>query len=95
MTLTRHDLALKVAEELGLTSGESRRLVDRLFCQISDALCDGEEVMLSNFGKFALNDTPERIGRNPKTGVPVPIPARKRLSFKPAPKLTSKLNQKK
>jgi integration host factor subunit alpha len=80
-TLTRADLAKAVYEQVGLSRNESSDLVLSLFLEIANALVREEEVKLSSFGTFSVRQKRERIGRNPKTGVEVPITPRKVLTF--------------
>ncbi len=80
-TLTRADLAKAVYEQVGLSRNESSNLVLSLFLEIANALVREEEVKLSSFGTFSVRQKRERIGRNPKTGVEVPITPRKVLTF--------------
>lgn len=49
---------------------------------MSGALREGENVKISGFGTFVLRDKAERIGRNPKTGLEVPITPRRVLTFR-------------
>jgi len=81
-TVTRADLADALYQRLGLSRSESADIVDSVFDEMSDALVEGENVKLSGFGSFVLRDKKERIGRNPKTGVEVPITPRRVLVFK-------------
>lgn len=81
-TVTRADLAEAVYREIGLSRSESSELVESVVHHISDALLRGEQVKLAGFGTFSLRDKNERIGRNPKTGVEVPITSRRVLVFK-------------
>lgn len=81
-TVTRADLAEAVYREIGLSRSESSDLVESVIHHISDALISGEKVKLAGFGTFSLRDKKERIGRNPKTGVEVPITSRRVLVFK-------------
>ncbi len=83
-TLTRQDLAEAVYREVGLSRNESAQLVESVLKHISDALVRGETVKISSFGTFAVRQKGERIGRNPKTGVEVPISPRRVLSFRPS-----------
>ena len=80
-TLTRADLSNAVYREIGLSLSESTQLVDAVLEEVSSALANGEQVKLSSFGTFKLRRKKERIGRNPKTGVEVPITPRTVLSF--------------
>lgn len=81
-TITRADLAEAVYEEVGLSRNESADLVEAVIDEISDTLVRGEGVKISSFGSFSVREKGERIGRNPKTGVEVPISPRKVLVFK-------------
>jgi integration host factor subunit alpha len=57
-------------------------MVEEILDLMSDALAAGENVKISGFGTFLLRDKSERIGRNPKTGVEVPITPRRVLTFR-------------
>jgi integration host factor subunit alpha len=91
-TLTRSDLAERVHRGLGLSRAESADLVEHMLGILSDALAAGENVKLSSFGTFALRRKGQRIGRNPKTGVEVPIEPRTVLTFRPSPILRQRIN---
>ena len=81
-TLTRADLADVVHRELGLSRSESANLVERVLHHMCHALSEGENVKISGFGTFILRDKGERIGRNPKTGIEVPIAPRRVMTFR-------------
>ena len=81
-TLTRADLADSVHKEIGLSRSESANLVEQILGHMCEALSRGENVKISGFGSFVLRDKGERIGRNPKTGVEVPIAPRRVLTFR-------------
>ncbi len=81
-TLTRADLADVVHRSLGLSRAESASLVERVLHHMCAALSDGENVKVSGFGTFILRDKGQRVGRNPKTGVEVPIAPRRVLTFR-------------
>ena len=81
-TITRADLAEAVYEQVGLSRNESADLVETIIDEVSDALVHGENVKISSFGSFSIKEKGERIGRNPKTGVEVPILPRKVLVFR-------------
>ena len=68
--------------KLGLSRSESLGMVESILGLMSDALASGENVKISGFGTFLLRDKSERIGRNPKTGVEVPITSRRVLTFR-------------
>ena len=81
-TLTRADLSDTVHRELGLSRAESANLVERVLHHMCHALSEGENVKISGFGSFILRDKGQRIGRNPKTGVEVPIAPRRVMTFR-------------
>jgi len=81
-TLTRADLADVLHREIGLSRSESAGLVEQVLGHMCEALSKGENVKISGFGSFVLRDKGERIGRNPKTGVEVPIAPRRVLTFR-------------
>lgn len=91
-TLTRADLANEVYKEVGLSLSESNDLVDSVIEEMIVAMEAGEEVKVSSFGTFKIRHKKERIGRNPKTGVEVPISARNVLSFNASNILKKKVN---
>lgn len=81
-TLTRADLAEAVHRNIGLSRAESAGMVEQILDHMSDALERGENVKISGFGSFVLRDKGERMGRNPKTGIEVPIAPRRVLTFR-------------
>jgi integration host factor subunit alpha len=81
-TLTRADLADLVHREIGLSRSESANVVERILHHLCASLSDGQNVKISGFGSFILRDKGERVGRNPKTGVEVPIAPRRVLTFR-------------
>lgn len=83
-TLTRAEIADAINRSVGLSRADGSRLVESLLDHISDALARGEKVKLTGFGTFEVRSKRERVGRNPKTGVEVPITPRRVLSFKAA-----------
>lgn len=81
-TLTRADLAESLHREIGLSRADSAKIVEQILAEMCEALSRGENVKISGFGTFVLRDKGERIGRNPKTGVEVPIAPRRVLTFR-------------
>jgi integration host factor subunit alpha len=81
-TLTRADLAESLHRKVGLSRAESATLVEQILGHMTEALAKGENVKISGFGTFVLRDKGQRIGRNPKTGVEVPIAPRRVLTFR-------------
>ncbi len=91
-TLTRADLAEAVYEQVGLSRNESADLVEAVLDEVSSTLVGGENVKISSFGSFSIREKGERIGRNPKTGVEVPILPRKVLVFRASHVLKDRIN---
>jgi integration host factor subunit alpha len=81
-TLTRADLSDLVHREIGLSRTDSAGIVERVLHHMCAALANGQNVKVSGFGSFILRDKGQRIGRNPKTGVEVPIAPRRVLTFR-------------
>jgi integration host factor subunit alpha len=81
-TLTRADLADVVHRRLGLSRAESAGVVERVLHHMCHALSEGRNVKISGFGTFILRDKGQRVGRNPKTGVEVPIAPRRVMTFR-------------
>jgi integration host factor subunit alpha len=81
-TLTRADLAEALHREVGLSRADSGGIVEHILTCMCEALAEGENVKISGFGTFVLRDKGERVGRNPKTGVEVPIAPRRVLTFR-------------
>jgi len=90
-TLTRADLTEKVHRQIGLSRAESAAMVERVLELMCDAMERGENVKISGFGTFILRDKGERVGRNPKTGIEVPINARRVLTFRSSQILRDKI----
>ena len=81
-TLTRADLAEALHHQVGLSRANSAKLVEQVLDHMCDSLAKGENVKISGFGTFVLRDKGERVGRNPKTGIEVPIAPRRVLTFR-------------
>ena len=81
-TLTRADISARINQQVGLSRNEAAGIVESILNHMSEALAEGENVKISGFGTFVLRDKAERIGRNPKTGVEVPILPRRVMTFR-------------
>jgi integration host factor subunit alpha len=90
--VTRADLAEAVYGRVGLSRKESAALVEMVLSEMTDVILRGETVKLSSFGSFVVRSKGERVGRNPKTGVEVPITPRRVLVFKPSNILKARIN---
>jgi len=90
-TLTRADLAEAINRRVGLSRADSLDMVESILDHMGDALEDGENVKISGFGTFLLRDKTERVGRNPKTGIEVPITPRRVLTFRASQMLKDRI----
>lgn len=93
-TITRADLAEAVYAQVGLSRNESASLVEIVLDEIADTLIKGDNVKISSFGSFSIRQKGERVGRNPKTGVEVPILPRRVLVFRASHVLKDSINGK-
>ena len=91
-TITRADLSEAVYQKVGLSRAESAGLVELFLSELSGVLVTGETVKLSSFGSFVVRRKSQRVGRNPKTGVEVPITERYVMVFKPSNVLKATIN---
>ena len=87
ITITRTELSEAVYQEVGLSRSESSDLLETVLEKISETLITGESVKISSFGTFSIRSKSERIGRNPKTGIEVPITPRRVINFRPSQQL--------
>lgn len=83
-TVTRIDFANRLRERFGLTTADAGKLVDVVFDEIREALINGEDVKFAGFGTFKILTKSARMGRNPKTGAPAVISARRVATFRPS-----------
>ena len=74
-----------------LTRSEVREIVTAIFDAIATEVSCGGSVMISAFGTFTPIERAARMGRNPRTGTPLPLTSRKTLRFKPSPLLIAHL----
>ena len=91
-TLTRADLCETVHHEVGLTRQDCAGLVERTLELVVEALEAGETVKLSGFGVFQVRAKRARMGRNPKTGESVALPAKHVPHFKPGKELRERVS---
>jgi DNA-binding protein HU-beta len=86
------DLIAKVAEEAGLSKTDATRAVDSVFDIITKALKKGDEVRLVGFGTFNVSKRAASVGRNPRTGEQIEIPASKQPKFRAGKGLKDSVN---
>jgi integration host factor subunit beta len=91
-TMTKAELVEEVARAAELTKKDSEVIVDEVFKNIIQSLNKGEKIELRGFGSFRVRERDARRGRNPKTGDPVDIPAKRVPYFKPGKELKELIN---
>ncbi len=91
--MTKADLVEDVARASELTKKDAERLVEIVFESIIETLNHGEKIELRGFGSFRVRERGARRGRNPKTGDPVSIPAKRVPYFKPGKELKELINE--
>ncbi|MEW6663384.1 MAG: HU family DNA-binding protein [Bacillota bacterium] len=85
--MNKTELVSSVAEKAEITKKEAEKVVNAVFASMEEALAKGDKVQLVGFGTFEVKERAARIGRNPKTGEEINIPATKVPSFKPGKSL--------
>ena len=94
MTLTKARIAKTIRNRLGFTNAHSAQLVHSLLEIIKRTLEDGEDVLITGFGKFCVKEKRKRRGRNPQTGEDLMLDARRVVSFRCSGVLRDKINGK-
>jgi integration host factor subunit alpha len=92
MALTKAQLVESIQNQTGLPKNRSSEIVENLLEIIKDTVISGEDVLISNFGKFCVNHKDERKGRNPATGDAMMLAPRKVVTFKCSGKLRDNIN---
>ena len=91
-TLTKADLIEEVLRITELPRKESETIVETIFDSIIESLQKGQKIEIRGFGSFRTRERRGRIGRNPKTGAKVEVPAKKIPFFKPSKELKDFVN---
>ena len=90
--MNKNDLVAAVASNSGLSKADATKVVDGVFNSVTAALSRGENVMLVGFGTFSVVDRKASVGRNPRTGERIQIPAARRPKFKAGKNLKQSVN---
>ncbi|MPY76636.1 MAG: DNA-binding protein HU [Alphaproteobacteria bacterium] len=90
--MNKNDLVASVADDSGLSKSDATRAVDSVFDSIMKALKKGSEVRLVGFGTFSVSNRKASVGRNPRTGEQIQIPASKQPKFKAGKGLKDAIN---
>jgi|SRR5208337_4511892 len=92
MTLTKDKLIIQIQNQINLTKPEPRQLIEQLLEIMKTTLANGEDVLISGFGKFSVRNKRARRGRNPQTKERMILRERKVLVFKTSGVLKDKIN---
>ena len=92
MTLTKVQIVEAICNQIGFSKNKSSEILETLLEIIKSRLESGEDVLISNFGKFRVKQKDERKGRNPATGDAMMLAPRKVVTFKCSSKLRDKIN---
>ena len=92
MALTKHGIAERLQSELGFPRNQSIEIVESLLELMKSTLESGDDLLVSGFGKFCVNEKKARKGRNPATGEDAILPARRVVTFKWSGLLRDKVN---
>ena len=92
MAITKITIIEKISEKINLTPSQAKDTVEHLLEIMKSTLASGEDIMLSGFGKFQVNEKAPRKGRNPATGKDMILKKRRIVTFKCAGALRDKIN---
>jgi integration host factor subunit alpha len=93
MALTKANIADTLYRQLGLPKNQCSELVETLIDILKDTLEQGEDVLISGFGKFCVKGKKKRRGRNPATGQDLMLESRMVVTFKCSGRLREKINE--
>jgi DNA-binding protein HU-beta len=90
--MNKADLVNSISEKTGLSKSKTNEVIDAFVASVTESLKKGEKVTLVNFGTFNTNERDARMGRNPKTGESIEIPAKRVARFKVGTGLSKNIN---
>ncbi len=92
MALTKTNVVEQISETLDLSGPEAKDTLEEMLEIIKSTLASGEDIMISGFGKFQVNEKAPRKGRNPATGEEMMLDGRRTVTFKCSGKLRDQIN---
>jgi integration host factor subunit alpha len=92
MALTKTDIADSLSKEIGITKNRSFEVFETVLDLIKKNLAEGEDVLISGFGKFCVKDKKQRKGRNPQSGAEMTLQPRRVVTFQCSGVLRKKVN---
>ena len=90
--MNKGDLINQIAENANLSKAQATEALEATLGAISETLKKGDKAALIGFGTFSITERAARTGRNPKTGAPIQIAAKKVVKFKPGKVLSAEMN---
>ncbi|MGD2272485.1 MAG: HU family DNA-binding protein [Desulfobacterales bacterium] len=90
--MNRSDFVSVLKDEINLSRKHAEKIVDTFFNAIQDTLVKGERVEIRGFGSFIVNNYKPYLGRNPKTGARIQVPAKKLPFFKVGKELKDRVD---
>ncbi|MCD6297360.1 MAG: integration host factor subunit alpha [Deltaproteobacteria bacterium] len=93
MALTKETIINSIYNQVGLSKSQSRLVVERLLEIIKETLKNGENILISGFGKFEIKEKSARRGRNPQTTEDLQLRARRVVVFKTSGVLRNSINK--
>ena len=94
MALTKTIIAERIQDKLNLSRTTTYEIMEEFLEIIKETIENGEDIMISGFGKFCVNEKTARKGRNPATDEEMTLPARRVVTFKCSGKLRDLINSK-
>lgn len=91
--ITKENLIQLVSNNTGFSNFGVKTIIESMTEIIKSQVSEGEKITISGFGTFESKQRAKRVGRNPHTGEPVPIPARKQPIFKPSKEFKSRVEE--
>jgi integration host factor subunit alpha len=92
MTLTKDLLIHSIGDRLGMSKSESSRILESVLETVKSSLSNGEDVLISGFGKFIVREKGARRGRNPATGEDLTLDPRRVITFKCSPRMRERVD---
>lgn len=89
--MNKRELIASISEAGSMSKSAAERALNSVLANMAEAMCNGEKVMISNFGSFKVIDRAPQRARDPQTGKEIMVPARKVIKFKAAKKLSEKV----
>ena len=94
MTLTKEQIVSSIGNRLGISKFESSHILGFLLETVKASLSNGEDVLISGFGKFIVRKKEARRGRNPQTGENLTLDPRRVITFKCSPVMRDRISTK-